>query len=154
MATTIDVSAPPTTDRRGALHRAGVVSAAALALAVGWIHVVDQGGLLALKDPAYLGWGFRGLVAAALVCAMLLLTGRERPGWLLAVGVSAGPLLGILLSRSIGLPGATGDIRNWTETLGVAAVVVEASLLAIALTALRSARFAEGRRRRGVAAPR
>ena len=118
------------------LDRTGVTAAAALALAISWIHVMDQGGLLGLKDPAYLGWSYRSLEVAAVVCAVLLLTGRRRLGWLLALGVSAGPLTAIILSRSVGLPNATDDIGNWFETLGVAAMVVEASLIVISVTAL------------------
>jgi len=127
-------------------HRVGLVAAAALAVGVTAIHVLDQGGLLGLKDPAYLGWGYRGLEVAALVCALLLLTGRHRLGWLLAIAVAAGPLLGITVSRSVGLPGATDDIGNWGETLGVAAMVVEASLLVLAVAALTTSSRALGRR--------
>ncbi len=124
------------------LARAGLAAGAALALAVAWIHLMDQGGLLGLKDPAYLGWGYRALEVAAVVCAVLLLAGRQRLGWLLAAGVAAGPLLGIVVSRSVGLPGATDDVGNWGETLGVASMVVEASLLVVAVTALAVSRTA------------
>lgn len=130
-------TAPPRDDvRPSVLDRTGVVVAAALALAIAGIHVMDQGGLLGLKDPAYLGWGYRSLEVAAVVCAVLLLSGRRRLGWLLALAVAAGPLAMITISRSVGLPNATDDIGNWFETLGVAAMVVEASLIVIALTAL------------------
>ena len=130
-------TAPPRDDvSPRVLDRTGVVVAAALALAIAGIHVMDQGGLLGLKDPAYLGWGYRSLEVAAVVCAVLLLTGRRRLGWLLALAVAAGPLTAIIISRSVGLPNATDDIGNWFETLGVAAMVVEASLIVIALTAL------------------
>ncbi|WP_380168991.1 hypothetical protein [Jannaschia sp. R86511] len=131
------------------LRRTGVAAGAALALAIAWIHVIDQGGLLGLKDPAYLGWGFRALEVTAVVCAVLLLTGRHRVGWLLAAGVAAGPLLGIIVSRSVGLPNATEDIGNWGETIGVASMVVEAALLIVAAAALlTSSRSSVGREAR------
>lgn len=131
---------PDTTNRQyserrtDGLRLAGIAGAA-LALAASVIHVLDQGGLTALKDPAYLGYGYWVLELAGLVCAVLLLT-RSRSGWLLAVGVAAGPLLGIIVSRSVGLPNATDDIGNWTEPLGVLAMVVETALLLLAVAVL------------------
>lgn len=119
---------------RTALPLAGLAGAA-LAVAVSAVHVLDQGGLTAMKDPAYLGYGYWMLELAGVVCAVLLLA-RSRSGWLLAVGVAAGPLLGIVVSRSVGLPDATDDIGNWTEPLGVLAMVVEAALLLLAVAVL------------------
>lgn len=116
--------------------RAAAVAGAVLAVAVTVIHVLDQGGITALKDPAYLGYGYWVLELGGLLCAVLLLTSARRAGWVLAVGVAAGPLLGIILSRSVGLPDATDDIGNWGEPLGVLAMIVEAVLLVLALTAL------------------
>ncbi len=138
------MSRPDTTNRpyseRGTLapFLAGIAGAV-LALAVSVIHVLDQGGLTALKDPAYLGYGYWVLELAGLVCAVLLLT-RSRSGWLLAVGIAAGPLLGIIVSRSVGLPDATDDIGNWTEPLGVLAMVVETALLLLAVAVLARVR--------------
>jgi hypothetical protein len=118
----------------------GRASAALLALAVSWIHVLDQGGLTGLKDPAYLGWGYRMLEVTGVVVAILLFTQRRTLGWLLAVGVAVGPLVGLIVSRTVGLPNAMDDIGNWTETLEIAAMIVESSLLAIAVAALTTAR--------------
>ena len=113
------------------------VLGAVLALVVSVIHVLDQGGLTALKDPAYLGYGYWLLELGGVVCAALLLSrARRSAGWVLALGVAAGPLVGIIISRSVGLPDATDDIGNWGETLGVLAMIVEAVLLLLAITAL------------------
>ena len=113
-----------------------VLVAALLALGVGYVHVLDQGGLLALKDPAYLGWGYRVLELAGVVAAVGLLA-RQRLAALLAIGVAVGPLVGLVVSRSVGLPGATDDIGNWTEPLQLVAVAVELGLLASAGALLR-----------------
>jgi hypothetical protein len=43
------------------------------------------------------------------------------------------------LSRTTGLPGAMGDIGNWTEPLGLASLYVEACVFALSLYGL--ARF-------------
>lgn len=114
---------------------------AVLAIAVSVIHIRDQGGISALKDPTYLGIGYWLLEAAGVVCAGLLLSDRIRNvGWTLALGVAAGPLAGIIISRSIGLPNATDDIGNWGETLGIEAMLVEAVLLTLAAVMLVRAR--------------
>ena len=121
--------------RRGTSGTAGTraagIAAAVLALLVSVIHVADQGGLTALKDPAYLGYAYWLLELAGIVCAVLLVRSRTA-GWVLALGVAVGPLIGIIVSRSVGLPDATDDIGNWGEPLGVAAMIVETLLLALA----------------------
>ena len=111
--------------------RVAAIVAAVLALLVSIIHVVDQGGITELKDPAYLGYLYWALELAGIICAVLLIRSR-RAGWLLALGVAAGPLIGIIVSRSVGLPDATDDIGNWGEPLGVVSMVVEALLLGLA----------------------
>ncbi|WP_406480134.1 hypothetical protein [Streptomyces sp. NBC_01615] len=106
---------------------------ALLCLAVAAIHVVDQGGITATRDPYYIGVAYHVLEIAAVVAAVLLLAGLVRPGWLLAAGVAAGPLLGYILSRGPGLPGASDDIGNWTEPLGLVSLAVEGALLLVSL---------------------
>jgi hypothetical protein len=41
-------------------------------------------------------------------------------------------LIGFTLTRTTGLPQANGDIGNWTEALGLASLLVEGSLVALA----------------------
>ena len=118
----------------GGARTASIVGAV-LALLISVIHVADQGGLTALKDPAYLGYGYWLLELAGIVCAVLLIR-SQTAGWVLALGVAAGPLIGIIVSRSVGLPDATDDIGNWGEPLGVASMVVEVALIALALSVL------------------
>ncbi|MFJ8201311.1 hypothetical protein [Streptomyces sp. NPDC096152] len=100
-----------------------------LCLAVATVHVVDQGGITATRDPYYIGIAYHVLEVAAVVAATLLLVGPVRLGWLLAAGVAAGPLLGYVLSRGPGLPGYTEDIGNWTEPIGLVSLALEGALL-------------------------
>ncbi|MBV9255413.1 MAG: hypothetical protein JO054_14375 [Actinobacteria bacterium] len=109
--------------------------AAGLCLAVSAIHWMDQGGLK-LKDPTYMGVAYFALELASLAAALMLLTRTTRRGWLLALGVAAGPLLGFVVTRTTGLPGAMDDIGNWAETLGWMSLVVESALLAVSAWAL------------------
>ncbi|MEU0854124.1 hypothetical protein ACFYMX_16760 [Streptomyces griseofuscus] len=113
--------------------RAARWAGALLCLAVAVIHVVDQGGITATRDPRYVGVAYHVLEIAAVVAAVLLLVGLVRPGWLLAAGVAVGPLLGYVLSRGPGLPDYRDDIGNWTEPLGLAALAVEGALLLLSV---------------------
>jgi hypothetical protein len=60
------------------------------------VHVIDQHG--SLKEPTYVGIGFYILEIVGVTTAFLL-SGVTRLGWILAVGVAAGPLIGYSLSR-------------------------------------------------------
>jgi hypothetical protein len=106
---------------------------ALLCLAVAAIHVVDQGGITTTRDPYYVGVAYHVLEIAAVVTAVLLLIGLVRLGWLLAVGVAVGPLLGYILSRGPGLPDYSDDIGNWTEPLGLVSLFVEGALLLLSV---------------------
>lgn len=123
-------------------HRTAVVAEATwalrwagalLCLAVAAIHVVDQGGLTATKDPSYIGVAYHVLEIAAVIAAVMLLLGLVRLGWLLAAGVALGPLVGYVLSRGPGLPHFSDDIGNWTEPLGLVSLAVEGALLLLSV---------------------
>lgn len=42
-----------------------------------------------------------------------------------AMGLSIAILLAFVVNRTVGMPGATGDIGNWLEPLGLLSLVVE-----------------------------
>jgi hypothetical protein len=50
-------------------------------------------------------------------------------------------LTGFVLSRTTGLPNATGDIGNWSEGLGLASMFVEAGVIALSGWALFAVPF-------------
>ncbi|MFF3586693.1 hypothetical protein ACFYYI_05940 [Streptomyces sp. NPDC002387] len=104
-----------------------------LCLAVAAIHVVDQGGITATRDPHYIGVAYHVLEIAAVVAAVLLIVGLVRLGWLLAAMVAVGPLLGYVLSRGPGLPDYSDDVGNWTEPLGLVSLAVEGALLLLSI---------------------
>ncbi|GAB2467676.1 hypothetical protein GCM10027162_73450 [Streptomyces incanus] len=106
---------------------------ALLCLAVAALHVVDQGGITATRDPYYIGIAYHVLEIAAVVAAVLLLIGLVRLGWLLAAMVAVGPLLGYILSRGPGLPYYSDDVGNWTEPLGLVSLAVEGALLLLSV---------------------
>jgi hypothetical protein len=60
-----------------------------------------------------------------------MLIRRDNRGFLLAGALAAATFVGYCLSRTTGLPAATDDIGNWTETLGVWSLVAEAAVVAL-----------------------
>ena len=127
---------------------APAVLGAVLSVAIVVIHIVDQHGLPGAKDPFYIQVCYWVLEVGGVAAALLLLARRERAGWIIGVGVAAGPLLGYVLSRGPGLPNYSEDIGNWGEPLGVLSLVVEAALLVIAVTMLIRARSLNNNRPR------
>ncbi|MFN2477755.1 MAG: hypothetical protein ABR615_01065 [Pseudonocardiaceae bacterium] len=105
-------------------------------LAVAAIHVIDQGGVPGSKGPEYVQILYYALEVAAVLVAVLLLTKHARAGWLLSLGVAAGPIVCYVLSRGPGMPDYTDDIGNWAEPLGVVSLLVEGILLILAAALL------------------
>src|SRR3954451_7739157 len=94
-----------TTERRRPLrdNAWAIGLAAVLSLVVLAIHVKDQGGFPGDKDPGYIKVLYYVLEAACVLTVALLLSYRTRVlGWLLAVGVAAGPIIGYVLTRGPG----------------------------------------------------
>jgi hypothetical protein len=120
------------------------VLAAALAVGVAVVHVMDQGGVTALAaPPAWLGWAYRLLEVGAIAVAVGLLSRiAERFGWWCALLVGVGPFVGYVLSRTVGLPGDSDDKGNWSEPKGIASLIIEALLIVIAVRSIRSLRSA------------
>jgi hypothetical protein len=113
-------------------------------LAIAAIHIIDQGGVPGAKDPEYVQILYYLLEVAGVLAAGLLLTNFAKRGWILSLGVAAGPILGYVLSRGPGLPDYRDDIGNWAEPLGVLSLVVEGILLVItAATILGTSRQAQ-----------
>ena len=82
-------------------------------------------------DARVVFWLFVGLAAACLALAVRLVAeGLDRWTWAAVWTLAAVPLAGYVVSRATGLPGDTGDVGDWTNSLGLAALAVEAALIA------------------------
>jgi hypothetical protein len=103
-------------------------------LAIALIHFLDF--FTTIRSDAYVGVLYLALIAGCLVAAGGLLGRKPWRAWMLTGAVAAGPFLGYIVSRSVGLPGATDNIGNWTEPLGLAALFVEFLVVAISLRAV------------------
>ena len=114
------------------------IATAGLCVAVALIHVTDQGGFKALDDPTWLGWAYRALEVGATVVAVLVLIDALAPRLtaLAILGVGAGPFIGYVLTRTTGVPQDTGDVGNWGDPLGIMSLIVEGTLVIVALLLL------------------
>ena len=111
---------------------------------IAWVHLLDLGGKM--EETPYLGLAYIGLIAGCVAAAVMLVR-RDRRGFMVAGGLAAATFVGYCLSRTTGLPAATDDIGNWTETLGLWSLIAEGAVVALSVAALglkrRSTRNAE-----------
>jgi hypothetical protein len=113
---------------------------AMLALAIATVHVADQGGITVLNTPHWIGWGYRTIEVGGVFTALALLMPRRfliGPSWLpWAAGIllGAGPFIGYIASRTIGLPGDPSDVGNWGYWVGTVSLLVEAALIMLSVS--------------------
>jgi hypothetical protein len=100
---------------------------------IGVIHLVDAIGKY--HETRYLFWMYIALIIGCIVVAGAVLFTRLRIALLAAAGLAASAAVGYVLSRTTGLPQASGDIGNWTEPLGLASLFVEGGVAAVAIGA-------------------
>ena len=96
----------------------------------------------AFHEIGYLGALF---IVAAAGCA-LLAVGMTRMSddriWMAAGALPGLILIGYLITHSVGIPGFTGDVGEWAEPPALAAMIVEATLVALSAGVLASRRAA------------
>ena len=129
--------APATTPHHSTIHAVGVIGFAAVAL----IHVLDLPSKL--HETPYLGVAYLVLIAGMLFAGFELLRGNDRRGWAVGGAFAALTVVAYAVNRIWGMPGATDDVGNWLEPLGLASLFVEvvvALLAAWVLTAPEASR--------------
>ncbi|MFC3832940.1 MULTISPECIES: hypothetical protein [Deinococcus] len=104
---------------------------------IAWMHYRDVPGKLG--ETPYLGWLYILLVAGCAAAGAWLLSSAWRAGYGLGLVISLGAIVAYSLTRSTGLPQATGDIGNWAEPSGVISLLLEGAFVVLALVQLRSA---------------
>ena len=107
-------------------------------LAIALIHLLDVIGKI--KETPYLGVMYIGLMLASVAVAFYLLHTGSARAWAAAGLLAAATLTGFILSRTTGLPNASGDIGKWSEGLGLASMFVEGAVIVLAGYALGLAR--------------
>jgi hypothetical protein len=122
-------------------HASQVVARAAAVVGlagVAVIHLLDSIGKF--HETPYMGWLYIGLMLGCIATGAALIAGHFREAWLATAVLPLGAIVGFVLTRTTGLPQAHGDVGNWTEPLGLAALFTEGVLVATAgyaLVALR-----------------
>jgi hypothetical protein len=115
-------------------RRIAEVAGAGALLGIAAVHLLDLSGKFA--EVPYLGVAYVGLIAGTLGAAGMLLRG-DRRGWRLGGALALATIIAFVLSRTTGLPGATDDIVNWSEPLGVSSLLGEAAVVLLAALSLR-----------------
>jgi len=112
-------------------------------ITVGVIHVLEIQGQL--SGAVWLTVGFVLLAASAPVAGLWLLYRPSSVAWQFSGLVCLFAAGGYILTRSVPVPGDTGDRGNWLEPLGVAALFTEGIVAILAVLVLASIR-ARGQR--------
>lgn len=121
-------------------------------LGVALIHVLDAHGTF-VSTP-YQGWLYEALITGCLATAVVLIRRSDLRAWLAGALLPLGAMLAYVCSRTVGLPDDASDSGNWWQSLGVASLFVEASVVALCATvflaehdpwpAVRRARLLQG----------
>jgi peptidoglycan/LPS O-acetylase OafA/YrhL len=106
-------------------------------VAIAVIHILDAAGTFA--STRYIFWLYMAVIVGAIPGTLLLAHWSSRMAWVAPALLAAGPLLGYIVSRTIGLPGDGADVGNWLDTLGMASLFVETGVLSLSLLRLGTA---------------
>jgi hypothetical protein len=120
---------------RPPIARSLAFPAAAALAGVCIVHLVDGPG--SLSDHFYVGALELALAAACGPLALWLLVRPTRTVWEGVLVLNFAAMAAFILSRTVGLPGSTDDIGNWSQLLGMINLAAEAVVIAAAMTALR-----------------
>ena len=116
----------PTTHHRNVVLNRRVAVGLGLA-SVAAIHILDLPGKFA--ETPYLAVSYIVLIIASFVLTERLFVAGTRRDFVAAAALSAAVIVAFTINRTVGMPGATGDIGNWVEPLGLLSLVVEAFVL-------------------------
>ena len=103
--------------------------------AIAAIHVLDLPGKLE-DGPTYLALGYVGVIVASLVLVERVIVKGSRLDFAASAVLAASVFIGFVINRTIGMPGATDDIGNWLEPLGLLSLLVEGFVVWQSLVAL------------------
>jgi len=116
----------------GVTRAIGAIGLGGMAL----IHTIDAPSHFVGGPDTWLGVMYVGLIVSSLLLAAGLIFNGHRRIWMATAGLTSTVIGGFVLSRTVGLPGDTGDIGNWGEALGIASLFVESSLVALSVARL------------------
>jgi hypothetical protein len=100
------------------------------------VHAMDLPGKMA--EVPYMGLMYIGVIVAAGFLMERIITRGYRVDLLAAAGLAAAVILGYVVNRTVGMPGAMDDIGNWWEPLGLLSLMVEGWVVWQALSAAKA----------------
>jgi hypothetical protein len=121
-------------ERNPAVIAAEVGGIAGLA-GTAYIHLEELSGKFA--EVPYLGVGY-ALLSVACIAAIVGIVARDRRAWYVAGAATLATIVGFVLTRTVGLPGSTDDIGNWSESIAVWALVFEGLTVGVAAAMITS----------------
>lgn len=125
----------PATDANDTVLRAtGVLTL----IAIGAIHFLQI--VPTTEASPLLGISFLMLIAACLIVAARLATGSDHRTWMASATVCGAAIGGYAFTRTFNTLLDSQDAGNWSCMLGMAALFVEVSLLAVSAVSLRTLR--------------
>ena len=104
------------------LIRRGIVALGLLGIAA--VHILDLPSKWA--ETRYLGIGYVFVIVASFYFAERVITSPKATDYYAAAAIGAAVFIGFVINRTVGMPGAMDDIGNWSETLGLLSLIVEA----------------------------
>jgi len=104
------------------------------------VHVMDLPGKL--DEVPYLGVMYIIVILLAGFLVHRVLSGATKRDYFAAAALAAAVIVGFVINRTVGMPGATDDIGNWSEPLGLLSLVIESWVVYIALSAARATNLA------------
>ena len=127
------------TEGDAVLRATGILTLVGIAV----IHFVQIIGTI--EQTPWLGVGFMALIAGSMALAARLLVDGSGWVWVATSTLCLAAIAGYVFTRVMSTPLDNQDVGNWSETLGLAALFVEGSLLTL------STYIAAARRRLGKA---
>jgi len=112
-------------------------------LAMTLIHLLDLPGTMG-PDPVQ-GTLYLLLMAASLGAATRLVHATSLWRFAVPAALAASAVTAYVLTRTVGLPFDHGDVGNWNDPLGIAALFVEGVTIAAASYGFALARIARAR---------
>jgi hypothetical protein len=77
------------------------------------------------EETRYIAWMYIGAILAGLFLIDRLVVKTSKRDYFASSFLSISVLMGYVVNRTIGMPGAKDDIGNWFEPLGFLSIVIE-----------------------------
>lgn len=98
------------------------------------------------EETRYIAWMYIGAIAFGLFLVDRLVVKTSKRDYLASSFLSVSVLLGYVVNRSVGMPGAKEDIGNWFEPLGFLSIVIELFAVWHSLHAYRTIKAIENQK--------